>query len=79
MYYKIVRNIRKILKIRKIVKIWYGRVVASWGNFYDCLAYKYAYVSRRVKVCQFTFTPLSLLLPFIYLCVLVAYIKTSYN
>jgi hypothetical protein len=40
-----------------------GRVAASWGSFYDCLAKKYAYVSRRVKACQFTFTPISLLLP----------------
>ena len=22
----------------KIVNIWYGRVVASWGSFYDCLS-----------------------------------------
>jgi len=22
----------------KHFKIWYGRVVASWGSFYDCLA-----------------------------------------
>ena len=41
----------------KNFKILYGRVAASWGSFYDCLAYKYAYVSRRVKACQFTFRP----------------------
>ena len=32
-------EVQKYIKnMKKIVKIWYGRVVASWGSFYDCLA-----------------------------------------
>jgi hypothetical protein len=74
--YKIVRNVRIYLKCENF-KIWYSRVAASWGSFYDCLAYKYAYVSRRVKACQFTFTHFHFLLPLVYLYVLVAVIRTA--